>query len=505
MKTFENTVSFLNEIDKGEMTTERVMSKPVSFTLKSTLRNRLLQKIFRISFGTLFIVRTGKADGVRLLIETLKYHNVISHYGEGPVFTDYPKFKYVGVFSPTGNDANNQAVEATWGYCLIGEDTELAFSKALGECLERQASYYVPGKQLVHYPHIYTGDASFLYNYIPKPTLAQIKEDGLCIASSNDLTAVPGFKVKSLTGDKKRFLPLEALYWGPAEYAHKKNIHDPTSSGCGAGITHDHAVLSACYELIERDHLMLYWLAGIYPNKIANDSLTGTFGTFVRDSEKTYNIEIYFLDLRYDTDVLVACCVVIDPVLNLIAMGAKTGIDAENVLKSAFLEALAVLSSIRQHAKPVAEDALRKILQHAPFTKVISRSMRVNLYSSSYGITLVYDAFLRGASISYEEFMGETLHFESAKQELLHITNIFQKLVNLKGPGYHVYAHTFDSVWLRKLSYHAARVFVPSLLKLHLNETLAMPISDRLIEFAHAKGKDIASEKDLNRLPHFFP
>jgi thiazole/oxazole-forming peptide maturase SagD family component len=439
------------------------------------------------------------------LLETLRQEGFIRHYGEGPIFNDYPKFHYVGINYIIDKDTSTET-QLAWGYCLPGGDVPTAFSKALGESLERQASYYLPGLSSAKFPRIKSGNASWLYPVVPHFTETQLKNNDLLVQTEKDLSQCHGFYAKALTGDRKRFFPFETFYWGSVVDPNQKIAFHHTTSGSGGGLTREQALVSGWNELIERDHLLLYWFTGIAPKKIATSSLPQSLKEYVERITRKYNLEIYFLDLRYDISLSVGACVIIDPVLHRISMGAKAGFNGKKTLESSLLEALAVLSSTRSRGETVSESELKNIISGAPFTNKILRSDRVNLYASAYGNELIRTSFLSGEEIDYASFdttitVGETDY----PQQLKYLTTLFTDLVSSNGPGYHAYFHEYESTWLSRLRYHAAHVFVPSLLKLHLNETFATPVAKRLLDFAKVHGmKDFDTTK-VNPLPHFFP
>ncbi len=466
--------------------------------------NLILSYFLKVTSGEIFILESDTTINIKSLLEKFKNKSLIKNYGEGALFSDYPKFNYLGIFYYVSNKVDKN-LQTSWGYCFPYEDKELAFSKALGECLERHASYFIINKNNINYPRLYKSDATFIYKFIPKFSLEQLKENSRLVSTELDLKKIVGFKARSLTGDKSRFLPLEAFYWGSLADENQKIFFNSTTSGSGGGFTLEQATLSALNELIERDHFLLYWFSGIKPKRISNNTISGELGEYVRECEEKYKLEIYFLNLKYDIDILTCACVVIDPVLNRITVGAKTGSDGTEVLKGALLEALAVLSTTREKNKRFSEQKLRELISaERPFVSSISRQERIVLYSSEIGIKTIRCNFLGGKEQSFDDFTGILKDKSSILGTSEYIIEELKKLVKIKDAGYHAYIHNFSSKWLSEAKYHAVHVFIPSFLKLHLTENQATPISDRLIEFAKYNGKEIKDIKDLNTLPHFF-
>lgn len=503
MRTNSSKIKILSTLEIKSVRRTILFDRTHYFKFIKNIKFFVLGKLLGVQEGYFYIVKTNHQYAVRSLLDSLKEKKFIEGYGEGVLFSDYPKFYFVGIVSFL-KKMDTAEKHYSWGYVLPGDDKEKAYSKALGETLERHATYYSSLERNVAYPKFYKGDASFLYPFIPKFTQEQIKKYSDIVTSEDDMKEMFGFKVKSITGGTKQFLPVESFYWGGLSDKGQKVFFHPTTSGSGGGITHDEALLSAIYEGIERDHFLLYWFSGISPNQIQLGSADGGFGEYIEHIKKDYNLEVYFLDTRYDTEVLSTVCVLIDPVLNLIAMGGKAGLQVEEVLRGSFLEALAILCSIRDRGEHVSESELRTILGDFSLKMNLGKTKRMNLYSSPHGISLVKSHFLDGGHVTVREFSGSVKRFDTKKEEKEYLLAMLQRLVTKKGDGYHAYVHDFSSIWTKETDYFVTHVFIPSFLKLHLIEALATPVSERVYAFAKEKEKSLHSEKDINRLPHFF-
>lgn len=504
MRTFDTLSSFINRKKYQNVTKYFTYSKPDYFPLKSTFANTILKNLLKSTDSEVFIAHDSPTGEI-LLCEEMKRKGLLYHYGEGTILTDYPKFNYAGLLFHIDNK-NSEEIQTAWGYTMPYQAKELAFSKALGEVIERQASYFITTNKTAFFPSLVVGDASHLYQHIPKFPPTQRNRVPF-VQQKSDMTHMLGFYAKSLTGDKKRFFPLEAFYWGHPASKDQPLFQHATTSGSGGGKTFTEATISGCYELIERDLLMLYWLSGVPAPIIKNDSIPGNIGSYVENCIMRFGLEIFFLNLSYDIAVTTIVCVVIDPKLNRVSMGAKSGLSLDSLLEGSLLEALAVLTTTRIKDKDWTDEELTKTLKLEPFSFEVSRKNRVTMYSNSTGINIIRKTFLQGKKVLYSEVLGvtEKYYIEANGKELPYLISEFKKLVKQKGPGYHAYIHQFKSKWTEALEYYATHVFVPSFMKLHLNEIFAAPLSDRLYEFAKTHNIKIESENDVNKLPHFFP
>lgn len=475
------------------------------FSYVSKVGMFILSKVLRAKEGELLILETGNQKAFRSLLNTLIKKGFIHSYGEGVIFYDYPAYYLVGI---TFNiDVRLSGIHSKgWGYVTQDEDKELAYAKALGEALERHATYYLENSTVHSYPKTYEGDASFLYEYIPKFTQEQIRTNKKVVASQEDLKKIRGFKVPSVTGGGKRFLPLSCFYWGQEIPQEGKLLFHRTTNGSGGGVTHEQAFTSALYELIERDHFLLYWFSGVKPKVITNKSIPDDLGVYVAEVEREYQLEVYFLDTRYDIDIKSCVCIVVDPVLNIIAMGGKTHHSSMVTLRAALLEALSVMFVVRHdRAKIKKMIDFVDTVSVKKFTTAIDMIERMNLFCSPEGIAYIKKYFIGKDRVTFDFFSQKEKKFVNEKEERKFLIDEFKKLVATKGEGYHVYEHTASSVWTKEMEYSVVRVFVPALLKLHLKETLATPVSERLFTFAREKGYPLAGEESIKTVPHFFP
>jgi thiazole/oxazole-forming peptide maturase SagD family component len=279
-------------------------------------------------------------------------------------------------------------------------------------------------------------------------------------------------------------------------------IQQGTTNGCGGGFTYEQAAVAAVTELIERDALMLLWYSGRNPQIIDMSSGTGPYIDHIRSAQKDYGLEVYFLDTTYDTEVPSCICVIIDPVLNIVAMGGKASL-SRDPLRGAYVEALTVLASSRGRIE-------RGVQGNAFFKKntftdaTMSQRERETQCCTPEGVAWVREHMLSGTSIPYGDFVRPLHTFDSEKEELTALVAKFRQLTRHYGDSYSLYLYEFDSKWTREYSYHVVRAFVPSFLKLHLKEHYATPYSKRLRRYMEHYGIPYEYER-INTVPHFFP
>lgn len=472
----------------------------------SKISTALLRYLLNVHEGVVYTFSfSNKILSHRIILEELKQKGFIEHYGEGVVHCDYPRLNFFGIFIFIEKEL---ILIRSWGSTLPFEDKNVALSKALGEGLERQASYYLKNSTSIQYPVLRKGDASFLYDLVPGIRPSDAAENDIYVRSKEDMKDVVGFMAPTLTGGSKKFLPLGCFYWGEKGDDLEKSFQEHTTSGSGGGYTQEAATLSGLYELIERDLFLLYWYSKIKPAVIDIEHENGEFFNYIKDAKERFNLEIYFLNTKYDIDIPACVCVIVDPVLHLVSVGAKVSLDPEHVLRGAFEEALATLNSIRDRKVHISEEKLKKIMRNRPQSNIeVNKALRGDLYCSPYGISLIKDLWINNNNhhITFRNFSEDGKKFSSKKEELRFVIAFFKKLVQEKGEGYHAYIHKFSSHWTKLCKYHVIHIFVPSFLKLHLTEVYVTKTSTRLTEFSRSKGVTTEMSDRINTLPHLFP
>lgn len=461
-----------------------------------------LRLMFRMRHGVVWVFEFGESlYAERHLLENLKSSSFIDSYGEGPIFADYPHMHFFGI---TFRHRHQGDRLHAWGYSLPGEKKEKALRGALWETIERHATYYDPKATTVTYPTFSQGDASWLFKHIPHYTVGQQTEPDL-VHTEQALQHIRGLRVRSITGGGARFFPINTFYWGNRNVFHPPFTGDMTTSGCGGGKSRNDALCSAVYELLERDAFLLHWYTKIAPPRLSLSSEMNEFTSHVHDAQSRFGLEVYFFDLTYDVSLPITACLLIDPVLNILAMGAKASMNREDTLRGAYLEALATLFLVRSRNRNIDPTLLERLHARIQWgSREVDKSVRVNLYNSPEGIEIIKHIWCTGTQ-------GVTLHntqttlIPEQSTPFEHMCSEFRRLVRDKGEGYHVYAQECNSSLTKKFQTHVVRAYVPALLKLHLEEHFVAPLSSRVFEFARAHGKNFESEIDLNHLPHPFP
>ncbi len=470
-----------------------VFTTPSYFKQKLDTKRFFLAKLLGVDEAKIFIAETDSSIAFQALLTSLVGDGFIATYGGAKSFEDYPPLCVVGLLYYLDKTLHKDFAMRSWGFTYPFEKKDKAFAKCLGEALERHAFYYVPGSTVHRYPTFEKKDASELFKLC-----ATLKPGTTVAQSSGDLKNTPCIRVKSLTDGLFDYLPYRCLYWCPITNDDKV-VREPNTNGGGGGTTKEMALLSGLYEYIERDHFLLYWLSGKHPQIIKHEDIPGEFGDYLRKVKRDYHIDVYFLYVSYDIQAQTVVAVAVDPILSVIGVGAKASQGVEFSMKGALLEAIAILSFVRERGALFSEEKLTFYLDATKRMK-IGQEERMNMYCSKKGIDIITKHFLSGEYIDFSVVKKKDTVFTDEKEELAFLQKEFVRLVQEKGEGYHVYYQDAKTIWTKKENYHVIKTYVPSFLCLYLNEVYKPVFSERLEAFKKERG--IPAEYECN-LPHF--
>lgn len=412
-----------------------------------------------------------------------------------PIKNDYPK-----IFTVFVEYLESDGPRRSRGVSFIS--VEDAAMKAFGEFVERFHGYYSPGNHaLKRNPKIRqfsVKSSSLRIEQLPRPT--QTQEVFKYFPKTNqDLNGIDSFLVINTTKSKKELLPKAFIFFNVKE---KFFFQHGTTNGGGGGQTVEKAQLSAIYELIERDHFLLFWLTRTSPDIIDIKSLPDSFRLSLERASERFSLEFFILNTSYDCNIFSCVVAIVDPILLRVSIGGAAGANVIDVIKKAYSEALAEM-----HDSGVARVDISNFNQND--TKVlnsITKNIRKDIFNSEEGLRLFREIFLQGKK-SYYADINHTLSrkFYSDKSELGFLISVFKSLTVKNGDGYNLYLYLHDAPLLKDHDYSFAKAFVPSFLKLWLNENAATPINSRLLKFSKEKGCILNfDEKDINPYPHPF-
>lgn len=435
------------------------------------------------------------------LLESFRRAGFLRRFWIKETYHDYPRVLSYGIEFTHDRDAQTQEQHFSSSMVAIDDSIDIALSKALGEALERDAALFRgPGDPYLPPSHVV--EPSFDWRVVPQFSSKQQRAYSYLSRPTDKPVQFDCIKVRNTTTELAEYVPMQCIYYGPRQYRNEPVLQQGTTSGCGGGFTYTQAALSGIHELVERDHFLLHWFSGVAPRRIEHAQLPEKFRHELQKIVEQYNIEVHFLDTSYDMSMTTCVCIIIDPVLNYMSMGGKSGF-TEAIFQVAYLEALSVLTHVRDRIKtePVTADFFSPNYFSNPS---LGKKEREVACCTPEAIAWVRSHFLNGQPISTSELSSRYIYFKNSRAELRHCIEEFAQKSTLYGKGYNLYLYSFKSPWLCRAGYCVVRAFVPEYIKLHLNEHLATPLGQRMERFCADKGIHYG-EGHLNTKPHFFP
>jgi oxazoline/thiazoline synthase len=140
----------------------------------------------------------------------------------------------------------------------------------------------------------------------------------------------------SLTTEQEWLLPTALLYYGAGVAGHQYCV--PESNGNAAGNTVEEAILHGVLELVERDHVALWWYNRLRAPAVDLDSLDDPWLEQLRAHIAGQNRQMWALDLTADLGIPVAVAVAASPDGGGIGMGFGAHVDFRCAVIRAFTE-----------------------------------------------------------------------------------------------------------------------------------------------------------------------
>jgi oxazoline/thiazoline synthase len=140
----------------------------------------------------------------------------------------------------------------------------------------------------------------------------------------------------SLSGERERLLPTALCYYGADVPGQDACLAD--SNGNAAGNTMEEAVLHGLLELIERDHVALWWYNALAAPRVELDSIDDTWVLQVCRHLHEQGRDLWALDLTADLGIPVSAALATSPDGTRVAMGYGAGLDLEGAVVRAITE-----------------------------------------------------------------------------------------------------------------------------------------------------------------------
>ncbi len=412
-------------------------------------------------------------------------------------FNDLPHFFRFDITPAYPSGSTDRSLTSSFAHAS-GKDPEETLSKAIGEFLER---YFLT---LYHKKDMMRASMKSLkqrgISHLDVRTLAGFSEEQkqakLRFQWDEDSVFYWEKAFRVSTGESV-YLPAQLIFWNYEVEPPEPILRERNTNGAGGYFSKEGAILSGLYELIQRDAFLIHWLNSHAPPRVNPESVPNeTFQRILRES-KRYGFETHCLNTTLDTGVPSFIVVAEDRASNGfgITMGGGCGPDPVSALLNAAQEVWSVYGWMRRQGQPFTlPEGFRPFAEPS-----IGQNERILLWTNP-AMAEHFRFFLNGKSGQFNEAaFPYPSRFPSESAELQFLTN----RVEAMGRGYEVYAYLPNDPVLKQLGYAAAKVIVPQVVPLYLQEIYA-PLGAELLRSVPQKfGWDVSQA--FNPWPHPFP
>ncbi|OGZ07202.1 MAG: hypothetical protein A3D65_00735 [Candidatus Lloydbacteria bacterium RIFCSPHIGHO2_02_FULL_50_13] len=307
-------------------------------------------------------------------------------------------------------------------------------------------------------------------------------------------------KMFRVSTGKPVWAPAQLIYWNYALDIESGEplLRERNTNGGGGHFTEEEAILSGLYEIIQRDALLLWWLNTLPPPKVDLDSVPDVAFQEMLKELRRYGLKAHCLNTTLDTNIPSFIVAVEDCHAahgTQYAMGGGCAADPVTAIRKALEESLTVHAWIagivrRQPSDPCDDESVQQ--------GDIGMEKRAILFSDPK-MKSHYEFFFQGEVKKFDECQfSHPRVFSSKKDELTAAVQAVEKM----GNGHEVYAYCAKHPLLRQIGYTCARVVVPRLIPLYLNEQYISLGSERIKTVPEKMGLGQAAK--LNTWPHPF-
>ncbi|KKW19732.1 MAG: hypothetical protein UY63_C0007G0016 [Parcubacteria group bacterium GW2011_GWA2_51_10] len=302
----------------------------------------------------------------------------------------------------------------------------------------------------------------------------------------------------SLLDGRRTWIPAQFIYWNYRYAADEPMLTQPTTNGAAGMFTRDEAITAAIYEAVQRDAFLLHWLNRATPTKIdlsviEDAALRQTLADCAR-----YHLEVHAVNVTSDIPIPAIAIVVIDRTGKgpSVTVGAGAGNDPEHAIVRGLSEALSTRYWLRRRRATETYELPRGYI---PFiTPGLGQAQRILLWGKP-GMEKDIEFFIAGKTMPLKLIFPRVRPSESPQHELAWLKEVFRA----KGPGYDIYCVTPQHHISKALGYASAKVIIPAMIQLYLDEYMA-PLNNPRLKDAYAT-VGLVPAKNVNPTPHPFP
>lgn len=412
---------------------------------------------------------------------------ILSHIMKMPNLNNDPRMLSYGIFPSKSVELGGEDYEGRSSGC--GWEWKEAIMGTVGETIERYCCAFYNPEDAIEAPYkdltqhavhpsefALFHDRQYYDDY--EEFLIPFKED----------TTVNWYPTIDLTNGKETLCPGIFIYMPFS--LDKDWITVNTSTGLASHTNMHKAMLTALYEVIERDSFVITWMQNLVPRKI---KITSTINQYLRDNSVS-QFEWHFFDVTYDLDVptVFAICFGKAEFGEFVAVGSAT--------RSTYAEALKKTIKEASQAIPYFRWLLDKRKDWEPtddFNKLMNFEDHSIFYNKRKDMWHVFDKW-RDAKESFVIDFSEQ-YTDAPEKEIKRILSIF------RDKGYNVLFKDITTPDANQLGFYSIKIFVPQLIQMSGAYPVYFLGSDRLYDVPKQLGYTSNDYDNLNKFPHPFP
>ncbi len=376
----------------------------------------------------------------------------------------------------------------------FARDPATALSKALGELLERTIAGQGDRtkKRLSTSPDALSQSGESMF-YPPRyHRFLEVQKERYAKLRYSATDPIEWVSGRRLSSREPVWIPSQMTSWFLSlRYRKEKLFIHPTSNGSAGYFTRTGAILRGLLEVVHRDGFLTHWLTTIPPRRIISETLPDDIRLMVRDLE-SIGLSITLLDTT-SLSIPSVCVSAISEQAETpqVVLSGAAALTFEQALLHALEEMLLLMPAFKLYAdRPIVE-------QPEPFVSKLGKDTRQAYWRGADRVNQ-FRWFVSGNQVDYDTLCQGNI--DSRAGDVHALRACIDRLESL-GEGYGPIAYYPENPLQEKLGFFVAQVFIPKAFPLYLIEYYGTFESDRLAEFARAKGVD---DWTLNPLPHMF-
>lgn len=375
----------------------------------------------------------------------------------------------------------------------VGSSKEIAFSKGLGEILERTITGFGDmNRNILISSYNKINNNKYATVYPPEyHGFLEVQKKSYRELHSTPETDIEWVLGENLITKKKTYIPRQMTLWFKRRNDFKNILQNPTSNGCAGYFTETGAVLRGLLEVVHRDSFLVHWLTTTAPEIVKQETLP----------EHIRQIIDGFTEIGISIEVLNTTSMPIPSIMIVGVSGhaeeprlAVSGASAVT-FEEAIIAGLTEMMSLTWMFMTEKSFSAGKRVE--PFVSDLNMFTR-QLYWRGEDKLKQFEWFLSGEKVSFQEISKKNL--DSDEKEEPKLQACLEILKEMGEEYYPVAYHPVNRVQ-KEVGFYITQIYIPKAFPLYLLEYQGTFDSDRLKDFVNSKNK---KDFKLNPLPHMF-